>query len=678
MELLSPAGDFESLKTAVKNGADAVYIGGPYFSARKNAKNFTEEEIKKAVDFCHLYGVKVYVALNILIKQEELERATLYAKKLIELGTDGIIVQDLGVLNLIREMSDEIKINASTQMTICSSDGVNLLKTLGVNRVVLARELSKKEISAIREKTDVELETFVHGALCISFSGQCLMSSIIGGRSGNRGACAQPCRLPFTLLKDGVPVTEESSLLCTKDLCLVKEMDEISAISDSAKIEGRMKSAEYAGIVTRVYKKALLGEASEDEIKNMLSVFSRGGSSDGYFHGRVFGEMMDKSGKEKVTATKETVTDIKETNLEKKRPLHLSLTAKVGEPITLVAESDGFFASVSGDILEPAKNGKFDEERACAQLAKLGDTCFSAENIEILEEGTPFVAISVLNGLRRDVCEKLEKEIAVSFERKAKDVRITQSVEKKTKEPTLSVSVRTKEQYDAAKALGIREIYLSHDIFNCIQEKSGVYSMPALTKEGESIENIKAARVLVQNLGQINALAGKTLYGGERLNITNSESIKVLKKLGFERATLSSELNLKELRHVLENTDFPTEIICYGRLPAMLIENCIIKSHYRCAKEGGAFSLSDRKGETFPVICDNCRNVVLNSVPIYMADKLSDLLSLGVDTLRLNFTIETKEETERVIKAYQQAMEGTVPSAVFDKITRGHFYRGVE
>lgn len=678
MELLSPAGDFESLKTAVKNGADAVYIGGPYFSARKNAKNFTEEEIKKAVDFCHLYGVRVYVALNILIKQEELERATLYAKRLIELGTDGIIVQDLGVLNLIREMSDEIKINASTQMTICSSDGVNLLKTLDVNRVVLARELSKKEISAIREKTDLELETFVHGALCISFSGQCLMSSIIGGRSGNRGACAQPCRLNFTLLKNGAPVTEEAPLLCTKDLCLVKEMDEISAISDSAKIEGRMKSAEYAGIATRVYKKALLGEASEDEIKNMLSVFSRGGSSDGYFHGREFGEMMDKSGKEKVTATKETVTDIKETNLEKKRPLHLSLTAKVGAPITLVAESDGLSAIATGDILEPAKNGKFDEERACAQLSKLGDTCFRVENIEILEEGTPFVAISALNGLRRDVCEKLEKEIAVSFEKQAKDVRITQSVEKKTKEPTLSVSVRTKEQYDTAKKLGIKEIYLSHDIFDFIGDASGVYSMPALTKEGESIENIKAARVLVQNLGQINALAGKELYGGERLNITNSESIKVLKKLGFERATLSSELNLKELRHVLENTDFPTEIICYGRLPAMLIENCIIKSHYRCAKEGGAFSLLDRKGETFPVICDNCRNVVLNSVPIYMADKLSDLLSLGVDTLRLNFTIETKEETVRVIKAYQQAMEGTVPSAVFDKITRGHFYRGVE
>ncbi len=678
MELLSPAGDFESLKTAVKNGADAVYIGGPYFSARKNAKNFTEEEIKKAVDVCHLYGVKVYVALNILIKQEELERAVLYAKKLIELGTDGIIVQDLGVLSLIREMSDEIKINASTQMTICSSDGVNLLEELGVNRVVLARELSKTEISNIREKTEIELETFVHGALCISFSGQCLMSSIIGGRSGNRGACAQPCRLPFTLLKDGAPVTEEAPLLCTKDLCLAEEMETIKEISDSAKIEGRMKSAEYAGIVTQVYHKALLGEASEDEIRTMLSVFSRGGSSDGYFHGRAFGEMMDKSGKEKVTATKETVTDIKETNLEKKRPLHLSLTAKVGEPITLAAESDGFFASASGDILEPAKNGKFDKERASAQLNKLGDTCFYAEKIEILEEGTPFVAVSALNGLRREVCEKMEKEIAASFEKTAKDVHITQRLEKKTKEPTLSVSVRTKEQYDAAKELGIQEIYLSHDIFDGIQEESGVYSMPALTKEGESTKEIRAERVLVQNLGQVKSLAGKVLYGGERLNITNSESLEVLKKLGFERATLSSELNLKELRSVIKNTDFPTEIICYGRMPAMLIENCIIKSHYRCAKEGGTFSLSDRKGELFPILCENCRNVVLNSVPIYMADKLSDLLSLGVDTLRLNFTIETKEETARVIKAYQQAMEGKMPPAVFDKITRGHFYRGVE
>lgn len=677
MELLSPAGDFESLITAVKCGADAVYIGGPMFSARKNAKNFTEEEIKKAVDFCHLRGVSVYVALNILIKQEELKTAVSYAKRLIELGTDGIIVQDLGMLKLISELSDEVKLNASTQMTICSADGVNLLKELGVNRVVLARELGEKEIRSIREKTDIELETFVHGALCISFSGQCLMSSIIGGRSGNRGACAQPCRLNFTLLKDRKPVTSEAPLLCTKDLCLAEEMETIKEISDSAKIEGRMKSAEYAGIVTNVYKKALLGKATKEEIKDMLSVFSRGGSSKGYFGGSVFGEMMDKSGKEKVTATKETVTDIKETNLERKRPLSLFLTAKVGAPIVLTAESDGFSASAEGDVLEAAKNGKFDVERVKAQLNKLGDTCFSAENIEIFKEGTPFVAVSSLNRLRREVCEKLEKEIAASFEKTAKDVSITACAPRGKRETVLSVSVRTKEQFEAAKERKIKEIYLAHDTYEELGDEQTVCAMPSVTKEGEPERKTKAERVLVQNLGQIKGLSGKTLYGGERLNITNSESLEVLKKLGFTRATLSSELNLKELRHVLENTDFPTEIVCYGRMPAMLIENCIIKSHYKCAK-GGAFSLLDRKGEIFPILCENCRNVVLNSVPIYMADKLSDLLSLGADTLRLNFTIETKEETARVIKAYQQALEGKTPSAVFDKITRGHFYRGVE
>lgn len=678
MELLSPAGDFESFITAVKNGADAVYIGGPSFSARKNAKNFTEEEIKKAVDYAHLRGVKVYVALNILIKQEELNAAVLYAKRLIEMGVDGIIVQDLGMLKCIRKLSDEVKINASTQMTICSSDGVNLLKELGADRVVLARELSQKEISAIREKTDVELETFVHGAICISYSGQCLMSSVIGGRSGNRGACAQPCRLKFTLLKDGVPVTSAAPLLCTKDLCLAEDMKTIKEISDSAKIEGRMKSPEYTGIVTQVYKKALLGKATKDEISEMLSVFSRGGSSRGYFGGRMFSEMMDKSGKEKVTAAKETVTEIKETNLEKRRPLSLKLTATVGEPISLSAESGGFSALSTGDVLEKAQNGIFDAGRAKAQLGKLGDTCFFAENIEIFEKGTPFVAVSVLNGLRREVCEKLEKEICASFRKKTNDLEIKKKERKRETSPALSVYVHTKEQYDAAKEMGIKEIYLAHEIFGAIDGENNVCAMPSVTKEGEKRNETDAARVLIQNLGQIKKCEKKTLLGGERLNITNTESLEVLKTLGFQRATLSTELNLKDIRRVIENTDFPVEIICYGRLPLMLIENCIIKSHYGCAKEGGTFSLSDRKGEVFPVLCENCKNVVLNSVPLYMADKLSDILELGAEYLRLHFTIETKEETKRVIKAYQEALEGNAPHGVFDKITRGHFYRGVE
>ncbi len=679
MELLSPAGDFESLKTAVKCGADAVYVGGPFFSARKNAKNFTKEELVKALNFCHLRGVKLYVACNILIKEAEMPLVLSYAKWLIEIGTDGIIVQDLGLFSAISKMSEEIKINASTQMTVCSADGVNLLEELGADRVVLARELSETEIKSIRQKTNLELEVFVHGALCISWSGQCLMSSIIGGRSGNRGACAQPCRLPYTLYQDGKAVTKTAPLLSTKDLCLAQEMDRVCAISDSAKIEGRMKSAEYAGSVTKVYKSAIERKANQEEISDMLSFFSRGGSCLGYFKERAFGEMMEKGETGKISASKESAVKIKQAEYEKKRNISFTLIAKTGEPLLLCATCDGFSSEAKGEALEAAKSGVFDKERMEAQLKKLGDTPFAAENIDIITEGTPFISVSVLNGMRRSVCEDIAQKICASYQRTAKEIACAQEkAKRKKRKPKLCVQVRTKEQLEVARKLGVDELYLAGDLEGEGGTKDSVLVLPPVTKEGETLFFGKAERVLVQNIGQIPKAKGKTLYGGERLNITNNRTVALLGDMGFSRVTLSPELNFKELKQVADATEKEIEIIAYGRLPVMLVENCIIKSHYRCTNKNGVFELADRKNERFPILCEGCRNVVLNSVPLYMADKMEDILNINPDAIRLMLTIESGEETKKVIAAYQKALAGEVPESVFDKITRGHFYRGVE
>lgn len=679
MELLSPAGDFEALKTAVQCGADAVYLGGKAFSARKNANNFTNEEIKAAVDFCHLYQVKVYVTLNVLIKEGELSKALDFASYLIEIGVDGIIVQDLGLLGNIRRLSPEVFINASTQMTVCNSHGVNLLESLGVNRVVLARELSKKEIENIREKTNIELEMFVHGAMCMSWSGQCLLSSFIGARSGNRGLCAQPCRLSYKLLKDNKAVTEMRPLLCMKDLCLAEEITTLKEMVDSAKIEGRMKSAEYTGVVTKVYKKAKDGNVEKTQINDMLSFFSRGGSGKGYFYGRTFQDAMDYAPAEKVTATKASIQEIKQTQTEKKRKISFTLFAKEGEKLKLSAQCDAFTQEVFGEVCEKANHAMPDEERIKTQLAKLGDTPFAPGDMGIIVEGQPFLSVSAVNQLRRQVCEKIEESICASYRRKVNTITIGHTPgDSVPKPPEICVQVRTEEQLKAAEDFGIQTKYLSYDLFLKYGTEKDVCVLPSVTKEGEKLSLEKAKRVMVQNIGQIPMAEGKILYGGERLNVTNSETVKKLNALGVKRVTLSTELNIREIKHTASATKTPTELILYGRLPVMLMENCVIKSAYHCTKGQGNFALQDRMGEQFPLICEGCRNVLLNSVPLYMADKMADLSGLNVWAYRLLFTTETYAECKKVMEAYRTGMEKGVPHKVFEKITRGHFYRGVE
>ncbi len=671
MEILSPAGNYECLTSAVKSGADAVYIGGAEFSARRNAKNFTDEEIAAAARLCHLHGVKLYVTLNILIKENEFDSAVNYAKSLCLSGIDGIIVQDLGLLSHIRKMCPDIFINASTQMTIASTDAVNFARSLSADRVVLARELGLSEIKSISEHTDIELEAFVHGALCMGWSGQCLLSSVIGGRSGNRGLCAQPCRLNYTLLCDGKSVSENIPLLSLKDICLADKLADLEPYVDSLKIEGRMKSPEYTAAVTALYKKAMTGKISQAEIDKTLAFFSRGGSSLGYFGGRQYDKMMDYSGTGKVAATRADVVKIKEEDLSRRRNISFVLTAKEGEALHLTAACDGFSAVAFGDILEPARK-EFDEARCRAQIEKLGDTAFVAESIEIKCEGNPFVPVSAINALRRQACAQLEELICNSYKKEVKDIAPAEKKSRKRSVPHLLIEVSTEEQFAAAREFDY-EILTSYELSKKV--KSDFVLCPAVRKEGEQYE-ICAPKIMAQNIGQLDF--SHEIYGGERLNVTNSATCRLLAEKGVKRVTLSPELNIKEIKEITKSTDVACEIIGYGRLPVMVMENCVIKSQGMCSRQGGNFELSDRMGERFPIVCENCRNILLNSVPVYMADKWADLLSLNVDVIRLKFTTESHNEVKKVINAYRTAMAGDVPKGIFDKITRGHFYRGAE
>ncbi len=673
MELLSPAGNFESLKAAIKSGADAIYCGGTQFSARRNAKNFTDEELQESIRLCHAHGVKLYVAVNILIKESELKDALNYTKFLIESGVDGIIIQDLGLMHYVRQQSSGIKLNASTQMTAASAEAVNFCANLGADRVVLARELSLKEIKSIKEKTDIELETFVHGALCMSWSGQCLLSSIIGGRSGNRGLCAQPCRLTYSLEKDSKTVAKDMPLLSPKDICLAEKLENLTGITDSLKIEGRMKSPEYTASVTALYKKALTGKISENDVAKTLSFFSRGGSSLGYFDGRTYDKMMDYQALEKISAERKDAVNLKDEDLSKRRKISFVLSADVSLPLHLSAQCDGFSAEAFGDVLEPARKD-FDPERCQAQLEKLGDTGFISDKIRVTYTGNPFVPVSAINALRREVCKNLEEQICASYKKNAKIIEHLPSGRPKTKIPSLLIEVTTKEQLEAAKELGITDILTGYELSK--ETNADFVLCPAIKKEA-NVTDISAPRIMAQNIGQLKE-KDKEIYGGERLNVTNSATCKVLHEQGVKRVTLSPELNLKEIREITKHTDVPTEVIAYGRLPVMVMENCVIKSQGLCSKSGGKFNLIDRKGERFPVLCEDCRNVLLNSVPTYMADKIDDLVISGVDVLRLKFTTETKEETKKVITAYKEALSGGQPKSIFERITRGHFYRGME
>ena len=655
-ELLAPAGDFECLVAAVKGGADAIYIGGKMFSARAYAKNFDLDEIKKAVSYCHLHGVKLYVTMNILLFDNELAEALVFARGLYLAGVDALIVADLGLISLLREELPDFELHASTQMSVNNSVGADFAYNLGCTRVVVARELSGENIREVTEKAKAEIEVFLHGALCVCHSGQCLFSSMIGGRSGNRGECAQPCRLPYNNGK---------YVLSLSDLSLANHISELidSGVA-SLKIEGRMKSPDYVYTVTSIYRRLLdeKRDSTKAEDKKLERVFSRGGFTDGYFTDNTFSRMTGvRSEEDKRISMTEEKGDY---SFERTR-VRASAKIKLGQPseMTLYGVNINREVRVFGDAPDVAKNSPLTEDGVKERLAKMGNTflSLSVSDIELeLDDGVN-LSPSAINKLRRDAAEKFEffgRDISVSD---------TENATKDDTHPTyfdVSLSGRTAfffaaetfDRLDENVLAYFDKIFLSLTDYNESRvNANGVYippvimedELPRVEKMMQKAKECGAEYALVGNPSHVDLVrqCGLAPVGDFRLNVINAEAKEVWEKIGISDVVLSPELTSKQARQL------SSRAIVYGRLPLMITERCFMKENFGCDKCGKCY-LADRKGIKFPMKREfEHRNIIFNSAYTYMGDKTEEVKGL---TYHFIFTTESAEEVRAVVKAFKE------------------------
>lgn len=661
-EILAPAGSMESLVAGVRSGANAVYLGGKMFNARRNAGNFDNDELKTAVEYCHRRGVKVYLTLNIVVSDEEFESAYDTVKYALSVGVDAFIVQDIGLAKMIKEHFPQAKLHGSTQMSIMTPAGVKYAESLGFSRVVLAREMSLEEIREIRESTDLELELFVHGALCMCVSGQCYLSSMLGSRSGNRGLCAQPCRLPFTARGD-----KKECALSLKDLSIIEHLEELDGIT-SLKIEGRMKRPEYVSAAVTAVKKAMNGIYTGTDSFNLRSVFSRSGFTDGYLKGQLGRDMFGTRQKEDVLSAGNVLKEISH-NYDNENPLlpmDIKFICKKDTPCSLTVTALGRTITVIGETPEIAIKRPMEAEALRQRLSKLGGTQFYADKINIVLDNGLIIPVSKINELRRKAVEEIEQlpEITIEatpFEKKA--------YTEKKKTPYLTASFRSAEQIPDRHPFKNVFIPMNSSLEDFVDNRAGVVLPRGLfSMENEMrtrLEKLKRAGVtkaLCGNLGsyQLAKEMGFEVFGDFSLNVFNSESADMIKN-----PILSFELTLEQANRInAENTG----IIVYGYVPLMLTRNCPVKTSigcYECNKQG---KLTDRKGYEFPVICSDYPCVeILNSVPIYMLDRMSEIKT---DFAHFYFSTESVKDVEKIIHMYEA---GEKPDF---KYTRGLYQRG--
>ena len=656
-ELLAPAGSFECLIAAIKGGADAIYIGGKRFGARAYAKNFDIEEIKRAVRYAHLHERKIYVTLNTLILDLEMPEVLSYARELYAAGVDALIIADLGAIKVLREHLPDFELHASTQMSVHNSLGADEAYELGCTRVVLARELTGENIKNVTEKCKPEVEVFLHGALCVCHSGQCLFSSMVGGRSGNRGECAQPCRLPYN--------GKHSYPLSLTDLSLANHIKELcdSGVA-SLKIEGRMKSPDYVYTVTSIYRRLLdeYREANEEENRALRAAFSRGGFTDGYFTGRISEKMTGTRGEE----DKESSRNLKSEPFEIERK---SVSAKarfaLGEPATFTLTDGKKTVSTSGTSPRPAETKPLTKEDLSDRLSKMGATFLSLEkdSIEIDLENGINLSPAEINALRRDAAELFENaERALPEEKPLAKVRATFNLPKAEN----SALFLNRENWISAlqKHSMIQEFdyaFLPLFAFEPGDETegiNGVYIPPVIMEDEipfvrEKLKNAKNSGImyaLVGNIGHFSLVKefGLIPFGDFRLNIMNSYTKESYMEQGIEKMILSPELTLPQARDIGGFT------IHMGRLPLMLTERCFIKENFGCQKCNKAH-LEDRMGERFPIIREfEHRNLILNSRLSYMGDKRSDLAAARLTKGHFIFSVESGKEIVDLLFAYYQ------------------------
>ena len=693
LEILSPAGSGESVIAAVQNGADAVYMGFSGFNARRNAKNFTEEEFAKAVEYCRIRGVKVYVTLNTLVTDREMFNLAQQAKIASRFGADAIIVQDLGVIQTLRKVVPDMPLHGSTQMTVHNLEGVKMCAAMGLTRVVLSRELSKKEIEYICRNSPIEIEVFAHGALCMCYSGQCYMSAVIGRRSGNRGLCAQPCRQQYDVGTHGVKYP-----LSLKDNCLLKYTRELEEIGVACiKIEGRMRRPEYTAIVTGIYSRAIKEKIppKEDDFRALRAAFSRQGFTDGYFLGKkgedMFGIRTEEEKGDQVmfaTAKKNYL------NGEYQRvPVKFMGLVKEGESAKLIGVDDrGNSAIAEGVVPEKAFTKELTATTFQTQLHKTGGTPFVCAGVKSKIDAGLSLPAAAINEMRRTVLTELMKQRR-SYTAGAEGEYIPpEPIPNRTDIPAITVSVFKAEQLSREMAeLKPDIVYIPLEEF----EKGKKYIAPFLGKtevcfimpriihdnETEKCEKLMDAAkklgvktALVGNIGHIMfALRnGFKVRGDFGLNVYNSLSLDVLRELKLLSATLSFEMRLEQIRDISKSMD--TELIVYGRLPLMITENCIVKNSLGVCGCDNFSGITDKTGANFPVVHQfGCRNLILNSQKLFLADKRRDIEHIGLWAERLSFTTENSKECVEILKCYMGIGEHK-PNG----ITRGLYYRGVE
>ena len=694
MELLSPAGSPEAMRAAVCAGADAVYLGFGQFNARRGARNFTQAELASAVSYCHLRGVKVYLTLNTLCSDRELPAAVDCAVQASRLGADAVLVQDPGLVRALRQSVPDLPLHASTQMTLHSLDGVKQAADMGITRVVLARELSRQDIAHICEHSPIEIEVFVHGALCMCYSGQCFMSSVIGGRSGNRGMCAQPCRLPYGWGDELV----NAHPLSLKDLSLAGHLQELRELGvASAKIEGRAKRPEYVYTVTKIYADALREgrEPSKEELSRLEQAFSRQGFTDGYYMGQKGPGMLGV--REEVKPPRELFSRARaayERGADRRVPVKFYAMIRPGEPVQVgVEDTEGRVATAAGKVPEPARRRSTTQEEVEAQLAKTGGTVFEATGTRTLVEPGLAVPLSALNALRRQVLDDLSRQRTAPPQRRHSEFKPGVRYEDYPEEPDIYISLRRAGQltFDLIRAhptlitLPVEELAAHPDsITNAIRHDLSVAAvlprvcfdreLDDLRRQMEACREAGVTDVYVGNLGLLPLCRemGFTLRGDFGLNVFNSQAAKEYKRLGLQSLTASFELKLAQIRDLSKAVD--TEIIAYGRLPLMLTENCAVKNRSGKCTCANVNLLTDRKGVRFPVERSyGCRSEILNANKVFLADKADDWKKLGLRAIRLLFTTENGVECTQVLEAYRG--KGAYKPNSF---TRGLYYRDVE
>lgn len=742
VELLAPAGNYESFLGAVHAGADAVYLGGAKFGARAYADNFTEEEVCRAIRYAHIYGRKVYLTVNTLVKEREFRDIYQYLLPFYEEGLDGVIVQDLGVFQKIGEWFPDLARHVSTQMTVTGVYGAEYLKALGAERIVPARELSLAEIKEIKKKTDIEIETFIHGAVCYCYSGQCLFSSVIGARSGNRGRCAQPCRLPYRIAeggrRPGGRVEKNTYPLSLKDMCTVELLGElIEAGIDSFKIEGRMKRPEYAAGVTAIYRKYIdryyenpskyYVEAADR--KKLESLYIRSEISQGYYYKQNGKDMISLENPGYTGSDEGLLGQIRKTYLEEdfRFPVRMDIRLVKGEAAVLTVMGDGAEAVAKGEKVEEAHKQPLTEEGIRKQMGKCGNTAFYLDHLDIRMPGDVFLPVKTLNDLRRTALERLEEEIIKKNgwlsphgrkteeperKKKAEDV-FAEERERKTR---FHVLVLTKEQFAAVLSIGAERIYVDADF--CLDREwvrtwaddagsTELYlALPHVIRQRDELylnkiefllDEFGFQGVLARNLEEIQyfknrhkRFPGMKIVSDTGLYAWNKEALHVLGKDCGE-TYIPLELNIHEWKELAEEAggrELAASV--YGRIPMMVSANCVARTMEGCRRkkkgwDQGFTALEDRYGKVFPVYlnCMHCYNVIYNSLPLSLHQNIDRIKGAGIHTFRLDFTTEGKDETEKILRFWMEGEECSCKGkpykdVPYEEYTKGHFNRGAE